>query len=410
MKPNTSVNDVLNIIPKDLFTNLENETRVDSQVKKLKWRVVFMLLLMSILDSEKTSLRLMEKIYNWEQFNIFKWEEDNRTIKHTGIAYRLSTINSNYFKKIFEFICLEFGHIIDQKQINNELWINIQKFDSTFVSISSKLLNFWMNAWWPKNSTKDYKNIKFTIWTNNLMPTSAIIWTTQKEVSEEISLKKAILESLHKTNWVVVFDRWLQNRLSFNEFNEEWISFVTRLSSSKNKNLRFKLVKKFKEVQWRKTNTWLKLEEDLIINLYAKNRLLKKEFRLIRAKIIDKTKKKYWEDIYFLTNITNMNAREITDIYKSRWDIEVFFKFIKQELNFKHFISRNLNWIKVMMYMVLIVSMLLLVYKHKNKMKWYKITKHCFVEDLNMEIIKEIVIHCNWDISKFEVLRKRGIY
>ncbi len=54
------------------------------------------------------------------------------------------------------------------------------------------------------------------------------------------------------------------------------------------------------------------------------------------------------EPICFLINLSNLTASDITELYKRRWDIEVYFKFIKQLLNFKHLISRNENGIKVM--------------------------------------------------------------
>jgi len=107
-----------------------------------------------------------------------------------------------------------------------------------------------------------------------------------------------------------------------------------------------------------------------------------------------------------LTNNLDLNAREVCDVYKKRWDIEVFFRFIKQELSFKHFISRSLNWIKVMTYMTLITSILLLAYKHKNKIEWYKIAKQRFILDLETSLMRDfskiVIIACNWDISKVE--------
>lgn len=57
-------------------------------------------------------------------------------------------------------------------------------------------------------------------------------------------------------------------------------------------------------------------------------------FRLIRAK-----SKQGGEPILFLTKIKHLNATEISEIYHRRWDIEVFFRFIKQELNFSRLVS-----------------------------------------------------------------------
>ena len=91
-------------------------------------------------------------------------------------------------------------------------------------------------------------------------------------------------------------------------------------------------------------------------------------------------------------------------MYKQRWEIEVFFKFLKQHLNLKHIISRNDNAIKVMIYMTLILSMLLIVYKKLNKITGFKIAKLKFEIELDNLLIKEIVQLCGGDPRKAQHL------
>ena len=67
--------------------------------------------------------------------------------------------------------------------------------------------------------------------------------------------------------------------------------------------------------------------------------------------------------ILVLTNDFELSAKDIADYYKKRWDIEVFFRFLKQELNLSHLVSLDKNGIEVMIYMTMICSMLLLIYK-----------------------------------------------
>ena len=67
-----------------------------------------------------------------------------------------------------------------------------------------------------------------------------------------------------------------------------------------------------------------------------------------------------------MSNIKDIPAEDIIMIYKKRWDIEVFFRFIKQELNFTHFMSTNLNGIKIILYMTMILAMLVHIYKKYN--------------------------------------------
>lgn len=97
------------------------------------------------------------------------------------------------------------------------------------------------------------------------------------------------------------------------------------------------------------------------------------------------------EPISFITNIRNLTAADITELYKRRWDIEVFFKFIKQLLNFKHLISRNENGIKVVLYVTMIASILLTAYKKLNRLTGYKIPKLKFSNELENEIVKELI-------------------
>ena len=85
---------------------------------------------------------------------------------------------------------------------------------------------------------------------------------------------------------------------------------------------------------------------------------------------------------------------------KERWEIEVFFKFIKQHLNASHLVSRSENGIKVIIYMTMITAVLLLAYKKINRMSGYKIMKLKFETELETDIIKEIVILCGGDPNK----------
>ena len=96
----------------------------------------------------------------------------------------------------------------------------------------------------------------------------------------------------------------------------------------------------------------------------------------------------------------NEDAHWIADLYKQRWEIEVFFKFIKQHLNVKHLVSRNLNGIKVMIYMTMILAVLILAYKKLNKIVGFKIAKLQFEIALDNLIIKEIVLLCGGNPNK----------
>jgi IS4 transposase len=164
-------------------------------------------------------------------------------------------------------------------------------------------------------------------------------------------------------------------------------------------NARYKKIKELAEVKGRIVGE-LCLEEDLEVQLAAKStRWLKPRFRLISA-----THQKSGARLMFITNIDadKMSAEEITEVYRKRWDIQVFFRFIKQELNAKHFLSRDKNGITVVMYMIMILATMLLIYKLSNKLSGYKIVKIQFKHELEMELIKELIIWCGGDPRKLK--------
>ena len=89
-----------------------------------------------------------------------------------------------------------------------------------------------------------------------------------------------------------------------------------------------------------------------------------------------------------------MSAVDIADSYKKRWDIEVLFKFLKQHLQFKKFISYNSNGMNIYIYCILIAAILLVIYKEVNNLKGYKIALLKFSFDINKAIIKDIMLFC----------------
>lgn len=78
---------------------------------------------------------------------------------------------------------------------------------------------------------------------------------------------------------------------------------------------------------------------------------------------------------------------------------EVFFRFLKQELNLSHLVSLNQNGIQVMLYMTLILAMLLLIYKKANAIG-YKTAKRRFAMEVRNLAIAMVVVHCKGDLDR----------
>jgi hypothetical protein len=374
------VSEVLNYVPNKELEKLSIEYKVDHQVKKLHGQTMFQLLLFSMLNIKSNSLRVMEEFYHSLAFKNIA-SSSYKGVKYNSIRDRLVNINSDYFEAIFKSCLRKYQDKYLKKKHN------IISFDSTMVAISSKLLNDGMKL----NKKGDKKYVKFSIAFSNV-PIHSKIFTEQQFLSEEFALKELIKECPLSANNIVVFDRGLQARATFEEFNNEHLTFVTRL----NNYARFEIKNELEIVE--KETDRLFLEQDLEVILLDKRSKKTKGFlRLIIAK-----EKENGEIFYFLTNSESLTTKEVANIYKQRWEIEVFFKFIKQNLNFSHLLSRNENGVKVIMYMTLITAILLIVYKKLNDLKGYKIPKLKFVQELEVLIIKDIVEKCGGNPDKVD--------
>jgi len=68
-----------------------------------------------------------------------------------------------------------------------------------------------------------------------------------------------------------------------------------------------------------------------------------------------------------LNNNFKLAAKTITDIYKARWDVELFFKWIKQNLKIKTFIGTSKNAVMTQIWVAMCVYMLLAFIKFHSK-------------------------------------------
>src|ERR1700712_4635917 len=91
---------LIKLIPEDIFRELAIKTGVDTQVKKLSGELMFKLILFSMLNSEKLSLRVMENYLHSAQFKLFTGF-DILEGKYNSIRDRICTINAEYFEQLF---------------------------------------------------------------------------------------------------------------------------------------------------------------------------------------------------------------------------------------------------------------------------------------------------------------------
>ena len=159
-------------------------------------------------------------------------------------------------------------------------------------------------------------------------------------------------------------------------------SFVTRL----NANTRYQTLRQHQPLPTVEHDEISVLKDEIVYLYGTGNNLVKQEFRLIEVVAKDNN-----SSLLFLTNVFDISAYLVAYIYRQRWQIEVFFRFMKQEMNLTHFVSYNENAIKVVLYATLIAAMLVLVYKKLNNINSYKKAKIQFFKELQANVILEVL-------------------
>ena len=393
-KPSVSIKQLINCIPTANLAELAEVTQVNHQVKKLTGEIMFKLLLMSILCSEKVSLRVMEDLYKSKRFRLLAKLDSENTTKHTSLSDRLMNIKADFFEQLFDTTYQLLSSKYPIEAIKKQ---RIIRYDSSCISASAKLLKEGIINGQPnKDGIHRLKQVKISIGFDGVLIRKAKVYNKQKYAGDDEVLRETILESKKEKNEVVVFDRGLKTRKAFAEITDQKKHFVTRMNPSKG----YDVIKTVANVENKQTDT-LQLISDEKVHLYHQQHVkFKMPFRLIRAQSLQSG-----EQLFFVTNIWKMKAENITEIYRRRWDIEVFFKFLKQEMNLKHFTSYSENGIKVMLYITLIAAMLILLYKKLNLLSSYKRAKKLFIEELDTELIREIVILCGGNPDQSQYLK-----
>lgn len=395
---NISVKQLLGFIPEAFIANLSLTTKIDHYAKVLHGNKLFYLLLYGILDNERLSQRTLEDTFNDPVFKVlFNLDGDER-IRRSSISERLSKIGPDYFKQIYECIYDQFSELYP---LNERGKHNLIRVDSTMVSETvGKLIEGLDNK-------SGKKAVKYGISFDGILPCGSNVFTSTAYGSEDIALPEAVMNHVKRETGhqnIYVMDRGLQSTRTMKAFSENAITFICRSKENK----------KFVELE-----SFIAEGQDLDIgeskllkdskvqlytgiavnnkqgNKYFRHELVDNAFRLIivESKLDGK---KYW----FLTNDFKLSPKEIAQAYRRRWDIEVFFRFLKQELNVSHLVSLNKNGIQVMLYMTLIVAMLVLIYKKANNLG-YKTAKRRFGLEVRDLAIALIVVQCGGDPGLF---------
>lgn len=219
----------------------------------------------------------------------------------------------------------------------------LYSLDSTLIELSLKLFP-WSHYALSKGALKLHVKLSH----QGLLPAFATI--TDSHTSDI-----AAARLMHfAPGSVVVFDRGYTDYEWYKYLTQAGIYFVTRLKSNAC----------YRVVQRRKVPGGCGLISDQIIELTGKNFPRHSLPALRRVVYQDPKSDKRYE---FLTNHFEFDALTVAQIYEQRWQIELFFKWIKQNLKIRAFLGNSLNAVKTQIWIALCMVLLLAFLKYLSR-------------------------------------------
>ncbi|MBC7850697.1 MAG: IS4 family transposase [Chitinophagaceae bacterium] len=288
-------------------------------------------------------------------------------LKHLGLTYtpRRSTLadangrrSAEFFGALFhELYRHHYGRLPDslqRKSITDRLFI----IDSTTVSLFSTVMA-GMGSYGNNGKKKGGVKVHTMVRAKDQLP--CFVHLTRGTENDKIFLPMLSLP----TGSIVVMDRGYNSYQPMIKWTKQRIMWVTRLHPRSVKALRQSLPVTEQDKEQG-------ILQDALIDLgNPKKAHLNpvQKVRLIR----------FWDNVNnrefsFISNNLTMRAVTIAKIYQQRWDIELFFKRIKGNLNLQIFLGDNENAIKIQLWCGLIADLLIKIVKDKadkaRKRKW----------------------------------------
>ncbi len=340
-------NQLLNFIPRGAINTVAREMLADRYCKSFKTYDHLVAMLYSIFHHCNSLREVTTGLLAW----------DHR-IQHLGLNShpRRSTLadanqrrSPEVFERIYHSILSRYRHLLpDSRKASKK--DNLYIFDSTSITLFQEILKG------PGMSKTDGRR-KGGIKVHTLLKAGwdvPVMIRYSAAAAADVKFLKTV--NLPKGS-VVVFDKGYRDYATYNNFTSTGVTWITRFT--KNSSCRIKKRQKVSEAD-RASG----VSSDHIVELgfnYGK------KGQKVAARMIgyrDAVSKKHFQ---FITNDQQLSPLSIADYYRHRWQIETFFKRIKQNYPVAYFLGDSPNAIKIQIWCALIADLLLKIVKRGTK-------------------------------------------
>jgi IS4 transposase len=300
------------IISKNIWTRIESTNPgLDRYVKKLHTHQLIELLILAQLEQYHGLDEISKSLADDDLRESIQLE----SISASQLSRRLQTLPVNVADQLLAELVRHIGMSTSIDVVRQEIG-RLNLIDSSTVSLCLTQY-LWASFRRTKSGIKLHLGLDFF---QEMVPVKAII--TAAKIGDRSQMNDLVVTDSDVIN---VFDRGYIDYKKFDEYCEAGIRFVTRLKENAHtQELRAAYVEEDSPI-----------EEDLTVILGKNYTLMKHELRLVVTKDTEEN------PVMILTNVFEKSPEEISSIYRNRWKIELFFKWIKQHLQVKHFYGQS---------------------------------------------------------------------
>jgi len=334
---NTLFHSMLNLIPRHQFSSLESQHSTGRKSRNFsRWNQFVHLMFMQL--TGRASLRDGIQSMNSRAKNLYHMGA--KPVSRSTFADANNKRPASFYEALFEKIYQRCRLISPKHKF---------KFKNKLYSLDASVIDLSLAAfpWASFRRTKSAIKIHTLLDHCGYLPAFVSITDGKKHESKVASSLKLAKGS------IVAEDRAYTDYSWFAQMQQNGVFFVTRQKTNA----------VYKVIHRSSVNKKQGLCSDQTIVLAGtKGHLCPYPLRRIGYRDPE-TKKHY----VFLTNNFNLSAKTVADIYKERWQIEIFFRWIKQNLKIKAFIGNSRNAVMTQIYVALIAYLLLCMFKFLSK-------------------------------------------
>ena len=265
------------------------------------------------------------------------------------IGYQNTHRNWELFRDYYYQLLGSLGQQAEFKQVKFKIKSKIFFLDATTISLCLSIFD------WAK-----YKTAKGAVKMHTLLDFDGNLPSYVNITDGKTADNKGAYEVPLLKGSVIVADRFYNDFYLLNLWDSKGVFFVVRHKE----NIQYTVLKENDLPQNRHEHVL----KDEIIELKNKSSKEKYPEKIRRVALWDDVNKQVIE---LITNHMNWTANTIGELYKSRWNVEIFFRDIKQQLHIKSFIGTSQNAVMIQIWTALITILVLKALKAIARFGWH---------------------------------------